>query len=51
MLDNEITETNQRKLKICENHLFNKKRKKNNSKRLFRVKLTLNHPSLIDQKE
>jgi len=39
VLDDEITKTNQRKLKICENHLFNKKRKKNNSKRLFGVKI------------
>lgn len=44
VLDDEITKTNQRKLKIYENHLFNKKRKKNNSKRLFRVKINSKSP-------
>ena len=33
MLDDKIAKINQRKLKICENHLFNLKGKKNNFER------------------
>ena len=49
--DDEITKTNERKLKIRGNHLFNYDKRKNNSKGDFGSKLTINHLSSIHKKK